>query len=303
MMAAGKHRNRCEKKNRRNTNIQAYSNTSIQELAPWKAGGQNKTTTMVQEIQKELAALENVLEIKILYAVESGSRAWGFASTNSDWDVRFIYIHKLDWYLRIDEPKDNYEKILPNDIDLAGWELKKALKLFHKSNPPLLEWLNSPLVYMEQGATATRLRELMSSYFNPISCLHHYLHMAEGNYRDYLQKDMVRTKKYFYVLRPILACDWIHRTNTMAPMAFNTLVESQVKDPQILEIINSLLTQKTSGEELGEGPRIDQLNQFLEERIAFHQDLVKTLHRSERMSNDLLNLLFRETIDDIWIPE
>ena len=272
----------------------------METIIPNNPGAQ--TPLMIAEIKKELSALETSLDIKILYAVESGSRAWGFASTNSDWDVRFIYIHKMDWYLTIDEPKDNYEKILPNDIDLAGWELKKALKLFHKSNPPLLEWLNSPLVYMEQGATATRLRELMSSYFNPISCLHHYLHMAEGNYRDYLQKDMVRTKKYFYVLRPILACDWIHRTNTMAPMAFSTLVESQVKDPQILEIINSLLAQKTSGEELGEGPRIGQLNQFLEERIAFHQDLVKTLHRSERMSNDLLNQLFRETIDDIWIP-
>lgn len=255
---------------------------------------------MIAEIQKELAALETTLNIKILYAVESGSRAWGFASTNSDWDVRFIYVHRLDWYLRIDEPKDNYEKILPNDIDLAGWELKKALKLFHKSNPPLLEWLNSPLVYMEQGATATRLRELMSSYFNPTSCLHHYLHMAEGNYRDYLQKDMVRTKKYFYVLRPVLACDWIYRTNTMAPMAFSTLVETQVQDPAIIEIIQTLLGQKTSGEELGEGPRIDRLNQFLEERMRFHQDLVKKKGKSERLSNDLLNQLFRETIDDIW---
>lgn len=255
---------------------------------------------MIAEIKKELSALKTSLDIKILYAVESGSRAWGFASTNSDWDVRFIYVHRLEWYLRIDEPKDNYEKILPNDIDLAGWELKKALKLFHKSNPPLLEWLNSPLIYMEQGATATRLRELMSSYFNPISCLHHYLHMAEGNYRDYLQKDTVRTKKYFYVLRPILACDWIYQTNTMAPMAFSTLLETQVHDPLILEIINQLLEQKTSGEELGEGPRIEKLNLFLEDRMRFHQDLVKTLHKTERMSNEKLNQLFRDTIDDIW---
>lgn len=257
---------------------------------------------MIAEIKKELSALETSLDIKILYAVESGSRAWGFASTNSDWDVRFIYIHKLEWYLRINEPKDNYEKILPNDIDLAGWELKKALKLFHKSNPPLLEWLNSPLVYMEKGEAAKRLRELMSVYFNPNSCLHHYLHMAEGNYKDYLQKDLVRTKKYFYVLRPILACDWIHRTNTMAPMEFNTLVETQVHDPVILEIINHLLAQKTSGEELGEGPRIDPLNQFLEERMTFHQNLVKTLHKPERLSNDHLNKLFRDILGDIWIP-
>lgn len=256
---------------------------------------------MITEIKKELTALETSLDIKILYAVESGSRAWGFASTDSDWDVRFIYIHRLDWYLRIDDAKDNYEKILPNDIDLAGWEIRKALKLFHKSNPPLLEWLNSPLIYLEQGTTASRMRELMKEYFNPISCLHHYLHMAEGNYRDYLQKDQVRTKKYLYVLRPILACDWIHRTNTMAPMEFSTLIETQVHDPAIKEIINNLLAQKTSGVELGEGPRIDRLNHFLEERMTFHQNHVKTLHKSERLSNERLNQLFRDTLESIWI--
>ena len=73
-----------------------------------------------------LLELEKRHHIKILYAVESGSRAWGFASTDSDWDVRFIYIHTLDWYLKIDEQTDNVEEILPNEIDLAGWELKKA---------------------------------------------------------------------------------------------------------------------------------------------------------------------------------
>ena len=104
---------------------------------------------MIDEIRQELSRLEIENEIKILYAVESGSRAWGFASTDSDWDVRYIYIHKPDWYLQIDDKKDNHEKILPNDIDLAGWEMKKALRLFRKSNPPLLEWLRSPIIYSE----------------------------------------------------------------------------------------------------------------------------------------------------------
>ncbi len=109
---------------------------------------------MIEEIKKELSRLEISREMKILLAVESGSRAWGFASTDSDWDVRYIYIHKLDWYLKIDELKDSQEEILPNDLDLSGWELKKALKLFRKSNPPMLEWLRSPIVYLEQFSTA-----------------------------------------------------------------------------------------------------------------------------------------------------
>ena len=94
---------------------------------------------MIEEIKKELLRLEYQHDIKILYAVESGSRAWGFASVNSDWDVRYIYVHRLDWYLQIDDKKDSLDEILLNDIDLAGWELKKALRLFRKSNPPLLE--------------------------------------------------------------------------------------------------------------------------------------------------------------------
>ena len=111
---------------------------------------------MTTEIQQELSRLETQHDIQILYAVESGSRAWGFASVNSDWDVRYIYVHRPEWYLQIDDKKDNQEEILPNDIDLAGWELRKALRLFRKSNPPMLEWLDSPIVYREQFTTAER---------------------------------------------------------------------------------------------------------------------------------------------------
>ena len=144
---------------------------------------------MKENILQELNRLEQELHIKILYAVESGSRAWGFASTNSDWDVRFIYVHRKNWYLALDEGKDNYEKILPSDIDLVGWDLKKALKLFQKSNPPLMEWLNSPIIYFENIDFTQQLRNLVPNYFNPQTAMHHYLHMAEGNFREYLQKD------------------------------------------------------------------------------------------------------------------
>jgi predicted nucleotidyltransferase len=106
---------------------------------------------MKEEIKRQLRVVEETTDIKILYAVESGSRAWGFASTNSDWDVRYIYIHRPEWYLSIDHQKDSQEDILPNDIDLCGWEVRKALRLFRKSNPPLMEWLRSPLLYLENG--------------------------------------------------------------------------------------------------------------------------------------------------------
>jgi predicted nucleotidyltransferase len=161
---------------------------------------------MVETIKSELENLELKYQVKILLAVESGSRAWGFASKDSDWDVRFIYIHKPDWYLSIDDKKDNIEEMLPGNLDFAGWELRKALKLFRKSNPPLLEWLRSPLKYQEQYDTAQSMRALAARYFNPKSCVYHYLSMAKGNFYNYLQQQTVRTKKYFYALRPIFAC-------------------------------------------------------------------------------------------------
>ena len=126
---------------------------------------------MEKEILKELKNIEQEQDIKILYAVESGSRAWGFASLDSDWDVRYIYIHNSLWYLSIDDKKDSYDKILPNDIDLSGWDLKKTLKLFRKSNPPLLEWMRSPIIYYQNSSMIDKLRNLALEYFNPKSCV------------------------------------------------------------------------------------------------------------------------------------
>lgn len=255
---------------------------------------------MKEEIQKELLRLEQQHEIKILYAVESGSRAWGFASTDSDWDVRYLYIHKLDWYLKIDPKKDNQEEILPNDIDLSGWELKKALRLFRKSNPPLLEWLRSPIKYMEPYSTAEKMRVLALNYFNPKYCLHHYLHMAEGNYRAYLQKEQVRTKKYFYVLRPILACEWIKQTGEMAPMEFDIMVEQLVTDKTLKKEISHLSARKKSGEELSEEPMIRVLNEFLEDRINYFREYVKEIDTKERPVTAELDKLFKETLTEVW---
>ena len=255
---------------------------------------------MTEEIKKELLRLEQQHEIKILYAVESGSRAWGFASTDSDWDVRYIYIHHLDWYLDIDNKKDSQEEILPNKIDLSGWELKKALRLFRKSNPPMLEWLRSPIVYLQQFSTADRLRELTKEYFNPKSCLYHYFHMAEGNFREYLQKEIVRVKKYFYMLRPILACDWIRQTDTMAPMEFQKLVDSQVTDKYVRTEIQNLLTRKISGEELNEEPTNQVLNDFLERKLEFYNDYLKTIQQPNQPGSARLNELFKLTISEVW---
>ena len=198
---------------------------------------------MRQHIIEQLRALEKSRNIKILYAIESGSRAWGFASENSDWDVRFIYVHTLDWYLQIGNQKDTIEEMLPNDLDLSGWELRKALGLFRKSNPSLLEWLNSPIVYIENKEVMNEWRQLIPQFFNPKNISYHYLNIAKNTYNTYLERDKIKLKKYFYALRPLAACRWIKDNGTMPPVLFSKMLDS-FDASTIRLIVDQLLVEK-----------------------------------------------------------
>ena len=126
-------------------------------------------------------------------------------------------------------------------LDVNGWDLRKALKLFRKSNPPLLEWLQSPLKYWEKYSVAQKMREMSSLTFSPRSCIYHYLSMAKRNFREYLQGDLVKVKKYFYVLRPILACIWTESKDSIPPMEFETLVNTLLPESLLKSEINKLL--------------------------------------------------------------
>lgn len=178
------------------------------------------------EIQTRLHRLEVEESVKILYCVESGSRAWGFPSKDSDYDVRFIYVHPSDWYLsfQLEGKADTIESPIVDEIDCSGWDLRKALKLFVKSNPPLFEWLDSDIVYVNRYGLVEQLRLYRDVFFSPAACAYHYLHMAQGNYRSYLQGETVRLKKYFYVLRPLLAVKWIEQLRGVVPMRFHALL-------------------------------------------------------------------------------
>ncbi|MBN1316088.1 MAG: nucleotidyltransferase domain-containing protein [Anaerolineales bacterium] len=160
-------------------------------------------------IIKRLQEIEKAEKIKILYACESGSRAWGFPSKNSDYDIRFLYINPVEWYLSIGKKRDVIEYPIADSLDISGWDLKKALLLLRKSNPPLIEWLGSPIIYLEETSIAGKMRNLIQEYSSPTSIRYHYLRMAQNNFREYLKGDTVWLKKYFYVLRPILAVNWI----------------------------------------------------------------------------------------------
>lgn len=251
-------------------------------------------------VQAELDRVEVEESVRVLYACESGSRAWGFESGNSDYDVRFIYVRPPAWYVTIQRKRDVIERAIDEGLDISGWDLPKALELLRKSNPPLLEWLQSPIVYRETGSAAARLRELMPSYYAPISCMYHYLHMAQGNSRQYLQGEVVWVKKYFYVLRPVLACLWIERGFGVVPTEFGILVDRLVTDPALSRAIDELLRRKRAGMELDQGPRIPEISDFLDRELSrlstVHQEPAET--RAPAALDTLLLELLVETYGD-----
>jgi predicted nucleotidyltransferase len=258
---------------------------------------------MRDEILARLDRIETEEAVKILYACESGSRAWGFPSADSDYDARFLYLHPRDWYLSVDleRKRDVIERPIVDEIDLNGWDLRKALLLFWKSNPPLLEWLDSPIVYLERGKTAARMRRLAETYYSPKACMYHYLHMAKGNYREYLKGERVWVKKYFYVLRPVLAIRWLEKGLGVVPMKFRTLVDQTVESPELKQEINRLIAEKERGAELDDGPRNPVIGDFLDSEMR-RLETAGFQEAAEHRSMKELNALFRESLEEAWNP-
>lgn len=227
-----------------------------------------------QRILEALAQIERTHDVRVLFACESGSRAWGFASPDSDYDVRFIYVHRLPWYVSVMAQRDVIELPMDAVLDVNGWDLRKALGLLHQSNPTLLEWLRSPIVYRQDEAAMADLHALAHTHFSRVRGWYHYTSMAKKNFREYLQGPQVRTKKYLYVLRPLLAARWIeqHATGT-PPMVFAELARQTLdaqRDAALLEAINDLLALKMRAGEAALGPRRPALHAFITQELERH---------------------------------
>ncbi|MGG4166282.1 nucleotidyltransferase domain-containing protein [Rossellomorea vietnamensis] len=266
---------------------------------------------MKEHIVDVINQIERDHEVKILFACESGSRAWGFPSKDSDYDVRFIYIHKPNWYLSIDQKRDVIEVpardsvSIPIDplVDMSGWELTKALRLIRKSNPPLLEWLQSNIVYYKSYSTIDQMKELEQKIFSPVSCIHHYVNMVKGNFRDYFQGEEVRIKKYLNVLRPVLSAKWIEKYDSIPPIEFQELVEDLVPAGEWKDSIANLLKQKRAGEEIYLETRIDNINEYLHEEIEHLETYAKSLNKDIPDPTEELDMLFRMALREIWDEE
>ena len=255
-------------------------------------------------VSHELRRLEEAEDVRVLLAVESGSRAWGFESPDSDFDVRFVYVRPVEYYLRLQSTRDVLEWRLDEVLDVSGWDLDKALRLMRGANPSLFEWLASPIVYAEDSAFAA-VRDLAADCFSPVSSAHHYLSMARtgmsgltGTTRmaDKADKaavagETIRLKKCLYAMRAILASRWVVAERVPVPMLFRDLVDAQL-EASMRGLIDELLEAKAVAGERDDYPRIPALSTWAAGAVAELEEDVADLVPKPKMAWERLNDVF-----------
>ncbi len=212
----------------------------------------------------------------VLLAVESGSRAWGFPSPDSDYDCRFIYARSRNDYLRLYAPRDVIEFPLEGVLDVNGWDLAKALRLLLKGNAVVIEWLTSPFVYAGDQKFRQQCLELARQAAHPSAIARHYLHLGERQRRAYFADTRaVEIKKVFYTLRPALALRWLrmHAGRAVAPMHFPTLVAQCDLPPMTLQVVDNLLVRKAASRELGKGALPDAIATLIDSEFTVAREL------------------------------
>jgi predicted nucleotidyltransferase len=249
-------------------------------------------------IDEKLDAIVREEGVRILFAVESGSRAWGFPSPDSDYDVRFVYVRPLDWYLSIFEGRDVIELPIEDDLDINGWDLKKALQLLVKPNPVLLEWLRSPIVYRSEPDAVARMTTLAEHTDHLRPSTYHYLHLAEGQYDRIVDgRDEVPLKKYFYVLRPAMALRFLRLSpDKPVPMDLASLISGADMPKAATDLIDVLRARKAVTRELGNGPRMAEIDTFVQAEIADAKARLDTTPEPRPHLLAEANALFRDLV-------
>ncbi len=242
---------------------------------------------------KEIETREN---IRILYACESGSRAWGFASNDSDYDVRFIYVNPKDWYLSISDKKDSIEYPLIGELDFGGWEIRKALRLMRKSNAVIFEWLQSPIIYSQERSFLDSIWPLAEKCFSPRLAINHYLGLAINSYNSFRNANETKAKKYFYIIRPVLAAYFIAVHGAIPPMEYPKLLPL-IDDKNILTILEELLIIKRNSAESDVIKVIPELNAFIDKLFALC-DEKKNHFDSKHIDIEILDNYFRTLLDE-----
>ncbi len=247
-----------------------------------------------QEISDKLKEIEEKEGVRVLHAIESGSRAWGFASPDSDYDVRFVYVRKKEDYLRLDEPKDTIDWQLDEVLDINGWDLKKALKQFAKGNATLFEWSGSPIIYRTTEEW-TKISKVSEQYFSEKAAIYHYYGTANNTYHEYLQGETVRYKKYFYALRPLLAAEYIEKYHVAPPVLFDELLKLELFS-ELRQAINELLEIKKRTTEKEENPQMPVIRGFIEMEIMKQKAIADQMEDDHNKDWSALNQVFSEVL-------
>jgi uncharacterized protein len=250
-------------------------------------------TIVNDEIIRRLSEIEKQEEIQIFYACESGSRAWGFASPDSDFDIRFIYKRPLKDYLVLKDLPDTLEYPIQDNLDYSGWDFKKFLSHLYKSNGVMFEWLQSPIAYRDIHGFRNTFQKLMAEYFNPRSTINHYLGLTKRTILDFGESAEVKLKKYFYLLRPLMAAGWIHRKESIPPMDFESLQASADWDNRILSLVSELKQKKERSDESQLIPRITDLESFVTEKMQYYEANLPENPEYGKDISELNGLFFR----------
>lgn len=243
-----------------------------------------------EQILQKLLDIEKRENVTILFAAESGSRAWGFSSPDSDYDVRFLYLRREEDYLRLDKIRDVIELPVDPVWDINGWDIQKALRLLYKSNPTLFEWLNSPIIY-QKSKLFDGYSSLAGEYFSPCQAIHHYLGMIASDVKQMHNRESIRLKKYCYLLRSLLACSYILEYLSPPPVLFSELAESQL-DKNIADIVNLLLQKKTQDHEKSEISHNRELDAFILKKYTEIEEALSKLPPPKQTGIDRANRFF-----------
>ncbi|MEH7886981.1 nucleotidyltransferase domain-containing protein [Bacillus sp. JJ1609] len=262
---------------------------------------------MRQQIIEVLKRIELEYDVKILFACDAGSRALGFADHDSDYDIRFIYVHKLDWYLSIDQKKDVLEvpkqdalsiEINPL-LDMSGWELTKTLRLYRKSNPSLIEWLQSKEIYLQQYSTIEKMKAMTGNIFSAKSFIIHHINIAKRNFDMCLGKKEGNIKLYLYILRSILTGRWIEKYGSVPPVEFQELIQI-ITPGRVKEAALKLLSAKLAGDQHYNDLDLTIIDDFIVKEIDSLESYANQHTKSQPDPTNTFNQLFRDTLKEVW---
>lgn len=227
------------------------------------------------EVEQRLSAIETGEGVTLLLAVESGSRAWGFPSPDSDYDVRFIYVRPRDWYLNLEFGRDVIEFPITDDIDLNGWDVRKAVRLLLNSNAIVSEWHSSPIRYRPDHPAMTQMSDLVRRMFNPRGVALHYANLGGNAAERWLDgTDDVPVKRYFYALRPALAIRTLRLDPTrLPPMNLQELITTSGLSAGVADTIHELVEEKRKTRDLGNARRSPELDSLIRDELSHASDL------------------------------